>query len=337
MRPALSSLVVSPLLFAVAIIIAKVALNGNVNVFAFNALRNTLAFSFTYIVRKCDDNSAIYFRRSNSSLWYWSALCGAANALGMSCSAISLARLNTAMFSFLLGTTVVMTPLLSHFMPCKSAKLQIKGWLAVLISIVGTILLEGCVEDYHACFSSGNWYSVVALGAAFFYSVYAYLIGLGSDHIDPGALTLGSLFVSCLTLTAMLAISFLIKGSNIKTDWFLSVKQLLCVAAVAIVEAFAWQFETLAVSALGASKAAAAIATEAPLTAMLAFVLLNEKLSYFQYVGCAFVFLAALVATSDEIVGKNFDDNSGINDNYPEELVELMVSPFDQQGTTSGI
>jgi drug/metabolite transporter (DMT)-like permease len=299
------SLAASPFLFALAIIIAKVALNGGVYVFTFNAIRNTFAFVMTYVVRNVRglNKRTVSWSNCDASLLQWSFLCGVSNALGMTCSALALSQLNTAMFSFLLGLTVVMTPLMSHFLPYKSVRVNALGWFAVTLSIVGTLFLEGCARDPSQCLSNGNWFSVVALGAAFFYSLYAYLIGLGSDYVEPGTLTQGSLLVSCIALICICLVTILFReegedAGNI-SYFYLSPVQYACVTGVAVLEALAWQFETRAVTAVGASKAAMAIATEAPMTTILAYFLLSEQLTTYQYVGCALVFLAAIIATFD--------------------------------------
>lgn len=292
------------------------ALNNGVYVYAFNAIRNTGAFFLTYLSNKAKSGSksgtTMTILNCDRNLIFWSCVCGVTNALGMTCSAVSLAYLNTAMFSFLLGLTVVMTPLLAHFLPFKSTQLNSLGWLAVAVSIIGTLVLEGCAQDMGACFARGNWYSAVALGAAFFYSLYAYLIGLGCEKVDASVLTEGTLLVSCITL-CMILVSMLVltTETNADTDnadgepsshritWILTPWQLTCVAGVAALGAVAWQCETWAVVSVGASKAAMAIATEAPMTTLLAFLFLHEQLSAYQYFGCGLVFLAAVIAVYD--------------------------------------
>ena len=261
---------------------------------------------------------------------FWSGICGLSNALGMTCSAVALAHLNTAMFSFMLGLTVVMTPLLSHFLPFKSSKLQALGWFAVCLSIVGTLVLEGCAEDLGACFVRGNWYSLVALGAALFYSLYAYLIGLGSESVESGFLTQGSLCVSCMALISILLVTSGFEAhheSPFLAYFYVTPKQLLCVGGVAALEAVAWQCETHAVVAVGSSKAAMAIATEAPMTTLLAYLILKESLSFYQYIGCVLVFLAAVVASCDGGGGgaaKQCEDSS-----REEEQVDLLRDSFE--------
>lgn len=317
-------LVVSPFLFALAIIIAKLALNDGVQVHAFNALRNSLAFLFTYIFRNRKRGSELSPSLSNCdhNFVFWSVLCGLCNALGMTSSAVALAHLNTAMFSFMLGLTVVMTPLLGHFLPFKSTKLNTLGWFAVCLSVVGTLLLEGCIGDMASCFEDGNWYSGAALGAALFYSLYSYFIGLGSESVEASLLTQGALCVSCMALTAVMVLFIYVldddKSSNNNTSsLFLhfnySSRQLMFTVGVAALEAVAWQYETYAVVAVGASKAAMAIATEAPMTTLLAYLILNESLSQSEYLGCAMVFLAAVIASweggdsGDKVVGNQVD------------------------------
>jgi hypothetical protein len=92
-----------------------------------------------------------------------------------------------------------------------------------------------------------------------------------------------------------------------------SSRQLMFTVGVAALEAVAWQYETYAVVAVGASKAAMAIATEAPMTTLLAYLILNESLSQSEYLGCAMVFLAAVIASweggdsGDKVVGNQVD------------------------------
>ena len=291
-------LMVSPFMFASAIIIAKVALNDGLYVYTFNMIRNSLAFLLTYFVRSkncrnCCQDTLLY----DQKLLFWSGLCGVANALGMTCSAVALANLNTALFSFLLGLLVVITPLLSHFLPYKTIKLQTTGWLAVCLSIVGTFVLQGCVSNMRVCILSGNWYSVVAIGAAFFYSLYSYLIDLGSDQVDSSALTQGALLVSCFMLAIFLILNCVFSGVSVSDKIHTTFWQLICVFGVGAVEAVAWQCETYAVTTIGSSKAAMIIATEAPITTLLASIILHESLSHDEYVGCLMMFLAAVLAS----------------------------------------
>ncbi len=44
----------------------------------------------------------------------------------------------------------------AHFLPFKSAKLQKLGRCAVCLSIIGTLVLEGCAENIGVCFTHGN-------------------------------------------------------------------------------------------------------------------------------------------------------------------------------------
>jgi drug/metabolite transporter (DMT)-like permease len=326
------SLVFSPFLFALAIIIAKIALNDGVDIHTFNAIRNTLAFLLTYLFRnrKCGVGRTASLSNCDYNFMFWSGLCGLSNALGMTCSAVALAHLNTAMFSFMLGLTVVMTPLLSHFLPFKSSKLQTLGWFAVCLSIVGTLVLEGCAEDLGACFVHGSWYSAVALGAALFYSLYAYLIGLGSESVEPGFLTQGALCVSCVALTCILLFTSGLEThdeSPFLGHFHITPRRLLCVGGVAALEAVAWQCEARAVVAVGSSKAAMAIATEAPMTTLLAYIILKESLSMSQYMGCLLVFLAAVVASYDGHGEK--DPIMEQCDSIREEQVDLLRDGFE--------
>lgn len=318
------ALFLSPLLFASAIIVAKMALNDGVDIHAFNAIRNAGAFVFTFFFRnrKCANKASVSFANCNPNFLYWSCICGLANALGMTCSAISLAHLNTAMFSFLLGLTVVITPLLAHFLPFKPHKLHWRGWCAVGISVIGTLVLEGCVENVGACFSGGNIFSIVALGAAFFYSLYAYMIDLGSNHVESSLLTQGTLFVSCIVLT-IIALEPIALGRDARVFRFTH-SEWNCVIGVAALEAVAWQCETFALVAVGPSKAAMAIATEAPMTTILAFIVLNESLRGMQYLGCALVFFAAAVAIYD---GETVSNTAGADDG-----ASASIANEDRQG-----
>lgn len=340
------TLVLSPFLFALAIIIAKVALNNGVYLYTFNAIRNIFAFLLTYLFRKrkCGDDGIASVSKCDHNFLFWSGICGVSNALGMTCSALALAHLNTAMFSFMLGLTVVITPLLSHFLPFKSSKLQTLGWFAVCLSVVGTLVLEGCTEDFGACFTHGNRYSLVALGAAFFYSLYSYLIGLGSESVQSGLLTQGALGVSCLTLICILLFTVRVIGTHYSDEahsakesslwrfFQMTSRQLLCVGAVAALEAVAWQCETRAVVTVGSSKAAMAIATEAPMTTMLAYVILDESLSLSEYVGCLLVFLAAVIASCDgagEVAENHYGDSDSDIRLRGEEQLDLLHDSFE--------
>ena len=308
------ALALSPFFFAVAVIVSKIALNNGIYVHTFNALRNSIAFLLSCVFqggRKTVGEATCIMNCTREAV-FWSVLCGVSNAMATVCSAVALAHLNTAMFSFMLGLSVVMTPLLGHFLPFKCCKLQPLGWFAVILSIIGTLVLEGCVGNRGDCFVNGNWYTIAALSAALFYSLYSYLIGLGSETVESNMLTQGALGVSSLILVGILLISVTLSiatnnhGSEGSSNTFLvyfyvTSRQLLCVVAVSALEAVAWQYETFAVIALGSSKSAMAIATEAPMTTLLAYVILNESLTTSEYMGCILVFLAAVIASHDGV------------------------------------
>ncbi len=151
--------------------------------------------------------------------------------------------------------------------------------------------------------------------------------------MESALLTQGALCVSCLTLIGILLITGAFFPESHDPLISMTPRQLLFVGVVSALEAVAWQCETLAVISVGSSQAAMAIATEAPMTTVLAYIILKESLSSSQYFGCLLVFLAAVIACYDGgEVTEGCDGSRRLQDEHKspeEEQLTLLYDSFE--------
>lgn len=201
---------------------------------------------------------------------------------------IGIDHISASESAFLTGFYIVFTPLLQLVFPILTAhKPKLSTWMAVFMSMCGLFVI------------SGSSYSKLKLGkgeiytlfAAFWWSLFILLIDIGTDIVDSIHLTVVNL---CATSLFSLIASYVLEFN----DWsfahiIISWKMILFLGAV---ECFGFTLGAMGQTFAPAHHAAVIYGSEIVWATIGGFFLVNETLSYKEWVGCILMVASTVCA-----------------------------------------
>ena len=285
------ALVLTTLLWGVTFVVIKLSL-ADVSPLVFVSLRFTLAslilLPFAYKL----------FRTFNKEILTGGIILGLLNFAGFATQTIGLKFTSATKSGFITGTFVIFTPILQLIIEKrKPRKENIFGILLVLLGLVflssrGNSLFD-IFNELGTNFNIGDFFTLLC---AIVFAAYIVYLDIISHKIDYKALVFiqiivtgifGWLFAYLLSVTGLEKFSF----------------QLGNTALFATV--IATTLQTKYQKFVTPTKAAIIFSLEPIFAALFAFLIINERLSYFGFIGCIFIFTGLLVS---ELLG-NRDTN----------------------------
>lgn len=259
--------------------------------FTFQAARSTLAVLFLLpVVFLFDKDKKAYFKTwSDPKLWKTGLLCGIALFIAAGLQQVGLQYTTAGKGGFITTMYVVLVPVLGFFL---RKKVSVNVWISVVISVIGLYLLScaGVTEI--------NKGDLMMLGCALGFTVQITLV----DELAGG---FDGLRVNCIQtfVTAVLsAIAMLLTETpawrNILDCWFP-----LCYAGI-LSMGVAYSLQILGQKHLDPTPASLIMGLESAFALLFGWLLLHERLSAPELVGCALVFVAVMLSQLPENIFK---------------------------------
>lgn len=198
--------------------------------------------------------------------YFWATIAVLSFAMALRLQQMSFEMTTVTNAGFLVNTCTVMTPLLSRFILGRSAAHSV--WLAALVTFSGAALMSG---GSVASISAGD---MVALGSAFFYSIW--MIAIGEFVTRHGRETALTMVQFAVTGAASLAIG--LATEPISAQALMNAAPELFLTGV-VSTGFAYLLMAMAQKYTSASEAAVIASGEAVFGAIAAYLILGEMLN----------------------------------------------------------
>ena len=255
--------------------------------FTFQATRSFLAVLFLLpVIYVFDKDKKAYIKTwTNPKLWKTGLLCGIALFIAGGLQQVGLQYTSAGKAGFITTMYVVLVPVLGFFL---RKKVSVNVWISVVIAVVGLYLLScaGVTEI--------NKGDILLLGCALGFTVQITLV----DELAGG---LDGLRVNCIQafVTAVLsAITMFLTETPVWSDivscWFP-----LCYAGI-LSMGVAYSLQIIGQKHLDPTPASLIMGLESAFALLFGWLLLHERLSGPELLGCALVFIAVMLSQLPE-------------------------------------
>lgn len=209
--------------------------------------------------------------------------------LAMAMQQVGLLRTTVTNAGFLTVLYVVIVPVISWLFLRESQPIAI--WIAAVCSVAGVYLLS--TGDL----SNLNWGDGCVLAAAFVWALHVVVIGRVLRNVQRAVALAATQFLVCgfLGLIAQTVLS--IAGTSVWPTWSaIQAASLEIVYAGIVSGGIAFTLQAVAQRYTSAAVASILMASESLFAALLAAVILHERLALLAYIGCGLIFVSILAA-----------------------------------------
>ncbi len=209
-------------------------------------------------------------------------VCGTAMAVAMNVQQVGLRYTTAGKSGFITSCYIVFVPIIGLFF---RRKCPVFAWVAVLCAVVGLYLL--CLGDG---FENVNKGDLIELGCTVGFAMHIICVDIFGKKTDGISLACAQCFV-CSFLSAIQM--FIFEHPDIQNILNAYVPILYCGVVSA---GIAYMFQILGQRDLNPTAASIIMSLESVVSVLAAWVLLNQKLSAREIIGCAVIFVAVLLA-----------------------------------------
>ncbi len=300
---------------------------------SYNACRyvvsTALLFLYKYFSGAVHHNeltseSTSWNSKSMKQLLYYGILLGVANFGGSILQQIGLVSVTVGRTGFITGMYVVFVPIVEYLIPCYHTPLEWVASIAAIVSLFGLYLLSGCAEQ-QVCIGGAVGEGEIMVFVSMLFWVLSILISdTSTKKVDVVLLTATDFSVTTI-ITIALALYFepenwVFPFQTIRDNW-------VTICIVGFTEASAFLLSMFGQMYTPPTRAALLFSMEAPVSAMFAYFLLGEELTWIELVGALMMLLAAVYSSLSSSHG---DDDSECNDeesviSTPDERLPIAV------------
>lgn len=282
-------------LYALGSVVRKVALQADANMHSLNAIHKGFGFLFLLFLKpflekknKVSVDSTLSkpeLKTAGSSFsidkitWYFAV--GVGGAATTFFFTYALIGLDPAIVFFYTNMYAAITPIAESLIPGIHRPASLSTYGATFLTVLGIFLISNCGRD---C-AQLNEYAIYALFGAFCWSYVLILLHLagkcGMDSID---MTMYSNFASTVLLLAVLVYAMIFYAEG--QVYSMTVFQFTFGVASSIFEGAAYLLTSVGMQEVVPSNAVVIVTLDAPISAFLDMIVLNEFLSGMEIAGC---------------------------------------------------
>lgn len=255
----------------------------------FNALRGIIASITLFLVYIIYRNAAKKISPPSPIPWKklvpGSVLCGIFLALASNMQQLGLGDTSAGKAGFITALYIVIVPVLGLFI---GKKCGIKVWISVAVATVGLYLL--CITE-KLTISPGDFYVLIC---AFLFSIHILIIDKYTQEVEGILLSLGQFIV----VTIISSIGMLI-FENPSLDGIIR-----CIMPTLYVGVFssgvAYTLQIIAMRGANPTTISILLSLESVFSVLAGAIILNEKMSGREYLGCLLMFGAVILSQLPE-------------------------------------
>lgn len=251
--------------------------------FTFQAIRCALAVVFliplSFLFEK--EKSRFKEKWTDPQLWKTGCICGFALFIAAGLQQMGIVHTTAGKAGFITAMYIVLVPILGLFLNQKPAP---SGWISVILAVIGLYLLS-CAGS-----SAINIGDVMLLGCALGYAVQITLIDRMAGDLDGIRLNTVQCLVCSLCSALVMLLTEDVQPANIVNCWF------PLVYAGILSMGVAYTLQIVGQQNLEPTPASLLMSLESVVALLCGWLLLDERLTKYELIGCCLVFTAVIVS-----------------------------------------
>lgn len=280
--------------FALIAVIGKTVINTGINVFDLLVLQYAAAVLFILAYYAGTDIRKLHLSRERLKTVLIQGIIGSSGTTIL--FYLALKQLNAGIASMLLFTHPVLVSL--YFMAAKTKKITRSSNLSLLAAFLGCILVINIFNiDMTKTPLSGLVFGILSSCAYAFYNVYA---DMKLKDFEP-------LVITFYTTLSILAVTLVLHPGFFRFEFTMTFDQLVYICELAVVSGILPViFLYMGIRLVGADKASIAATAELPITIVLSFLMLGERMGLVQLAGIFLIMCSIIILQYEEVVERAF-------------------------------
>lgn len=281
--------------FALIAIIGKTVMNSGINVFDLLVLQSVMAFLFLLVYFLVVDIKKLYLDRNSLKTVIIQGVIGSAGTTIL--FYLALQRMNAGIASMLLFTHPVLVSL--YFMVTRTKKITLTSNLALAAALLGSMMVIDIFNiDVAKTPLSGLFFGILSSVVYAFYNVYA---DLKLKNLEP-------LVITFYTTLTTIAVTLILHPDFFKFEFIMTSELLLYICELAVVSGILpLIFLYKGIKLVGADKASIAATSELPITIVMSFFILGERMDTVQLSGIVLIICSIIILQYEGIFEKVFN------------------------------
>ncbi|HYE11589.1 MAG TPA: DMT family transporter [Patescibacteria group bacterium] len=280
--------------FALIAVIGKTVMNTGINIFDLLILQNTAAILFMLAYFAVVDIKKLYLDRTRLKTILIQGLVGSAGTTIL--FYLALQRMSAGIASMLLFTHPVLVCL--YFMATKTKKITITSNLALLAAFLGSIMVVNVFNiDVTKTPLAGLGFGIMSSAAYAFYNIYA---DVKLKDFEP-------LVTTFYTTITLLAVTLILRPGFFRFEFAMTTELLLYVCELAVVSGILPViFLYKGINRVGADRASIVATSELPITILMSFFVLGERMGPVQLAGILLIMCSIAILQYEGVFEKLF-------------------------------
>ncbi|HYF82712.1 MAG TPA: DMT family transporter [Clostridia bacterium] len=284
--------------FALIAVIGKTVMNTGINVFDLLILQNAAAVVFMLAYFAVVDIKKLFLDRSRLKTILIQGLIGSAGTTIL--FYLALQRMNAGIASMLLFTHPVLVCL--YFMATKTRKITITSNLALLSAFFGSIMVINLFNiDITKTPLAGLGFGILSSAAYAFFNIYA---DIKLKDFEP-------LVITFYTTFTILVVALILRPGFFRFEFVMTTELLLYICELALVSGILpIIFLYSGINRVGADKASIVATSELPITILMSFFVLGERMGPVQLAGILLIMCSIAILQYEGVLERFFKSYS---------------------------
>jgi drug/metabolite transporter (DMT)-like permease len=284
--------------FALIAVIGKSVMNTGINVFDLLILQNTAAIVFMLAYFAVVDIKKLILDRRKFKTILLQGLIGSAGTTIL--FYLALQRMDAGIASMLLFTHPVLVYI--YFMATKTKKITLTSNLALLAAFMGSIMVINVFNiDLSKTPLAGLGFGIMASAAYAFYNIYA---DVKLKEFEP-------LVTAFYTTITSLAVTLVLRPGFFRFEFAMNAELLIYICELAVVSGILPViFLYKGINRVGADKASIVATSELPITILMSYVVLGERMGPVQLAGILLIMSSIVILQYEGVLERIFSTYS---------------------------
>lgn len=280
--------------FALIAVIGKTAMNTGINVFDLLILQNIAAVLFMLVYFAAVDIKRLRLNRRSLKTVLIQGLIGSAGTTIL--FYLALQRMNAGIASMLLFTHPVLVSI--YFMASKTKKITITSNLALIAAFLGSLMVINVFNiDIAKTPLIGIVFGILSSTAYAFFNIYA---DVKLKDFDP-------LVTAFYTTFTILLVALVLRPGFFRFEFVMNTELILYVCELAVVSGILpIIFLYKGINRVGADKASIVATSELPITILMSFFVLGERMGPIQLAGILLIMCAIIMLQYEGVLERKF-------------------------------
>lgn len=278
--------------FALIAVIGKTVMNTGINVFDLLILQNIAAVLFMFVYFAVVDIKKLYLGKERLKTVLIQGLIGSAGTTIL--FYLALQRMDAGIASMLLFTHPVLVSI--YFMAAKTKKITLTNNLALLAAFLGSLMVINIFNiDMTKTPLLGIVFGVLSSTTYAFYNIYA---DVKLKDCEP-------LVTTFYTTSSILLVALILRPAFFRFEFAMTSELLLYIGELAVVSGILPViFLYKGISRVGADKASIVATSELPITILMSFFVLGERMGLVQLAGILLIMCSIIILQYEGVIEK---------------------------------